>query len=315
MQQLALFDTPRLPRKPYCTDDLAFGLMIRQLPIAILKRYIQPNHPGVLSFLVFDVDRADAGAAWMDSNAPRPNLIIKNPENGHAHYVYALAQGVCTTDAARQKPLKYLAAIESAIRRELDADIGYAGLIIKNPYHKHWQTITVETKLYSMSELASRLDLYPLAANQELNLAAGLGRNCTVFDTLRHWAYKAVTEYWRPAGETAWLKAVRAQAHSYNVFPAPMQPKEVDQIAKSVGKWVWKHFSPTSRRELIERTHTPELQSKRGAKKGQARRDELMDKAMLMTLAGHSTREIGVELGIPQQTIARWIKTTRESAK
>lgn len=308
MQQLALFETPRLPRKPYCTDDLTHGLMIRPLHIAIQKRYIQPNPPGVASYLAFDVDRPDAGVAWMDSNAPRPNFIIKNPDNGHAHYLYALEHGVCTTSAARQKPLKYLAAVEHAISRELRADPGYCGLIIKNPHHQHWQTIIVETQFYSMSALASGLDLSTLAANHELHLVAGLGRNCTVFDTLRQWAYKAVTEYWRPAGESAWFAAVREHAHSYNVFPVPLQSKEVDQIAKSVAKWVWQHFSPTARRELIERTHTPELQAKRGAKKGEAKRQELMDKAMLLTLAGYSTREIGLELGVSNKTVGNWIK-------
>ena len=311
MQQLALFETPRLPRKPYCTDDLTAGLMVRPLRIAIQKRYIQPNPPGKASYLAFDVDRADAGAAWLDSNAPRPNFIIKNPENGHAHYLYALEHPVCTTSAARVKPMRYLAAIEAAIARELGADAGYSGLIIKNPCHGHWQTIIVEPNFYSMAALAEHLDL-TAPANEELRCQTGLGRNCTLFDTLRQWAYKSVEDYWKPNGELPWSKAVRARAHAYNVFPEPLQPKEVDQIAKSVSKWVWKHFSPAARRDLIERTHTPELQAKRGAKKGQARRDELLDVVMLMTLAGHSTREIGAELDIPQKTVARWIKQYRE---
>ncbi|TRO19643.1 hypothetical protein EQ826_24075 [Ectopseudomonas mendocina] len=311
MQQLALFETPRLPRKPYCTDDLDYGLMVRPLHIAIQKRYIQPNPPGIASYLAFDIDRGDAGAAWLDSNAPRPNFIIKNPENGHAHYLYALEHPVCTTSAARIKPMRYLAAIEAAIARELGADAGYSGLIIKNPCHGHWQTIIVEPNFYSMSALAEHLDLTARPANDERGCQSGLGRNCTIFDTLRQWAYKAVTDYWKPNGELAWSKAVRERAHVYNVFPEPLQPKEVNQIAKSVSKWVWKHFSPAARQDLIERTHTPELQAKRGAKKGEAKRQELMDKAMLLTLAGYSTREIGAQLGVTAMTVSNWIKRSK----
>lgn len=311
---LDLFDASRLPRKPYCSDELTHGLMIRPLCVAIQKRYIQPNPPGRVSYLAFDVDRQDAGIAWMDSQAPKPNFIIKNPENGHCHYLYALEHPVCTTSAARLKPLQYLSAIERAISIELGADVGYAGLIIKNPCHSHWQTIVVETSFYSMATLADRLDLTTLPANDEIRSTTGLGRNCTIFDDLRHWAYKAVVEHWKPNGHIAWSYAVRERAHAYNAFPERLQTKEVDQIAKSVSGWVWKHFSPASRRDLIERTHTPELQAKRGAKKGQARRDEMMDRVMLMTLAAHSTREISDELGIPQKTVARWIKQYREKS-
>ena len=161
MQQLAfdLFAEDRLPRKPYCSDDLAHGLLVRPLHIALEKRYIQPNPPGMAGYLAFDLDRADSGAAWMDCNAPRPNVIIKNPDNGHSHYLYALENAVCTTSAARLQPLRYLSAIERAIATELQADPGYSGLIIKNPLHRHWQTIITETTPYSMAALASRLDL------------------------------------------------------------------------------------------------------------------------------------------------------------
>lgn len=165
-----------------------------------------------------------------------------------------------------------------------------------------------------MSALAEHLDLTALPANDERRCQSGLGRNCTLFDTLRVWAYKAVTDYWKPNGEPAWAKAVRERAHAYNVFPEPLQPKEVEQIAKSVSGWVWKHFSPAARQDLIERTHTPELQAKRGAQKGAARRQEMMDRVMLMTLAGYSTREISTELGVPQKTVSRWIQKHRGQA-
>lgn len=310
MEQLALFDSARLPKKPYCSNNLSHGLIIRPLRTALLMRYIQPNRPGMTSYLAFDIDRPDAGVAWIDSNAPRPSFVIKNPDNGHCHYLYALATPVCTTSAARIQPLRYLSAIERSISRELGADPGYSGLIIKNPLHQHWQTIALETELYSLSSLASRLDLATaIAANAEVSSEAlGLGRNVTIFDALRLWAYKAVTGYWRPGGEKLWLSAVRDRAHSLNLFPAPMQHKEVDQIAKSVGKWVWKHFSPTARRDLIERTHTPELQSQRGQLKGAKLRDAMLPRVQEMLAAGSSQSDVARALGISRQTISNWAK-------
>lgn len=316
MQQLAfdLFAEDRLPRKPYCSDDLAHGLLVRPLHVALEKRYIQPNRPGMSGYLAFDLDRADSGAAWMDCNAPRPNFIIKNPDNGHSHYLYALENAVCTTSAARLQPLRYLSAIERAIGLELQADPGYSGLIIKNPLHRHWQTIITETSPYSMAALASRLDLTTKAANTEIEREwSGLRRNCSVFDELRFWAYKAVARYWRPGGESAWLSAVREHAHELNLFVDPLQMKEVDQIAKSVGRWVWKRFSPMERRALIERTHTPEIQAQRGQLKGAKLREAMLPQVLEMAAAGHSHSAIARETGISHQTIGNWLKRASQS--
>lgn len=302
MHQLALFEPDRLPRKPYCTNDLTHGLLIRPLSLALQMRYIQANPPGMTSYLAFDVDRHDAGAAWMDSAAPRPSFIIKNPDNGHAHYLYALAAPVCTTSAARLKPLRYLAAIERAISAELQADPGYSGLIIKNPAHGHWQTIAVELEAYTLAALERHLDLSAGAAKPKRQAVVGLGRNCTIFDDLRHWAYRAVSSYWRPDGERRWREAVQEQAHSLNRFTFRLQAKEVDQIAKSVAGWVWKRFTPMGRRDLIERTHTSEMQARRGALKGKA----LRERGMELLQTGMSIDQVVAATGATRATVYYW---------
>lgn len=308
--ELPLFDQGRLPRKPYCTNDLSTGLKIRPLKQAIEQRYIQPNPPGMTHFLLFDLDRPDAGSYWMDANAQPPSFIIKNPENGHAHYLYALQHGVCTTSAAKQKPMRYLAAIEQAMCRDLKADPGYAGLITKNPLHRHWQTIPVHTRLYSLADLALDLDLNTANDDKRESYGYGLGRNCSVFDELRHWAYRSVSEFWRPGGFDGWQRAVRERAHGCNMFSSPLQPKEIDQIAKSVAKWVWKHFSPHTRQALIERTHTPELQSKRGQQKGAT----LRERGLELLRSGMTIAQVATETGATRMTVHNWQKRLYENS-
>ncbi len=81
-------------------------------------------------WLGFDVDRTGAAIDWSDRNAPAPTLTITNPENGHAHLLYALETPVRTAPDGNE-PLRYAAAVENALRKKLEADTGYSGLICK----------------------------------------------------------------------------------------------------------------------------------------------------------------------------------------
>ena len=103
-----------LPHKPYCSDDLGYGVIIRPKKTAIQKPYIQHNPPCLVTSLVFDIDHSDAYFAWSDANLPAPTWIAKNPKNCHAHIGYMLATPVCTTHRARQNVIEYLAKIEQA---------------------------------------------------------------------------------------------------------------------------------------------------------------------------------------------------------
>jgi hypothetical protein len=74
-----------LPTRPYCTDDLTTGLKIRPKATAARAAYIQPNGPGMLWWLIYDVDREAAALAWEMGDLPPPNHAAINPVNAHAH--------------------------------------------------------------------------------------------------------------------------------------------------------------------------------------------------------------------------------------
>ena len=181
----------RLPHRPYCTDDPAQGLLIRSQATALAYRHIQHNPPPHVGTLVFDVDRADGYHAWRDANLPAPHWVCVNLRNGHAHLGYQLATPVARTSAAKQKPLCYLAAIEHVLACRLGADMGYAGLITKNPTHSDWWTVWHPIEPYSLDYLAEFCPDNDLAAysRRSRKEASGLGRNVTLFDNVREWAY------------------------------------------------------------------------------------------------------------------------------
>jgi len=266
---LELFND-RLPHKPYFSDDLHFGVRIAGKERAILAKYIQFNQPHAMFWLGFDVDRTGAAIDWSDRNAPAPTLTITNPENGHAHLLYALETSIRTAPDGKMKPLRYAAAVENALRKKLEADAGYSGLICKNPNHGHWKIAVWQPELYTLDWLADSLDLNA-ANDKEIVSDYGLGRNCTLFDKTRKWAYRAIRQGW-PEFEQ-WLKACYERASAYNLqFSAPLDEKEIHGIAKSIAKWTFINLTESSFNDFVRVTHTSDVQTLRGIASGKSRR-------------------------------------------
>ncbi|ENV52470.1 Rep protein [Acinetobacter junii CIP 107470 = MTCC 11364] len=245
-----------LPHKPYCSDDLGYGVIIRPKKTAIQKPYIQHNPPCLVTSLVFDIDHSDAYFAWSDANLPTPTWIAKNRQNNHAHVGYMLATPVCTTHRARQNVIEYLAKIEQAYSLALGADRGYTGLITKNPCHGAWENHIFGVEPYELNYLADFVELQELKT--DLKEVSGLGRNCMMFDTVRKWAYKAIREH-RGSTFDVWLGEVLKMAINANgAFIEPLPYSEVKATAKSIARYCWKkdgyHYQ-----EFIDR------QSRKGA--------------------------------------------------
>jgi hypothetical protein len=267
---LGLFGSAdRLPRRPYCADDLSGGLRIRSLAQALTKPYIQINRPYLRIWSIFDVDRPGAAVAWEDAMLPPPAWAAVNRENGHAHIVYGLSAPVLVDSPdMRQAPLRYLCAVEAAFRAKLDADSGYAGLITKNPVHPLWRVLRGPQRGYELGELAEYVDL-PKHLPRRKPEEVGLGRNVTLFDWLRHYAYRQIRHY---KGDVR--NFVVWQAHLNNKallrngdFQHPLDGKEVWHIARSVSKWTWRRFDISASDARFS-----DLQAHRGTLSGEARR-------------------------------------------
>lgn len=80
-----LLEAPYLPR---CSDDKT-ATRIRPREYAIRYPYMQVNRPGMVSWLIFDLDHSNA-LIWEDAGLPAPNLIVRNRKSGHSHLYYAI---------------------------------------------------------------------------------------------------------------------------------------------------------------------------------------------------------------------------------
>ena len=234
------------PSKPYCTNDFSAGLLIRSKKTAFLRRYVQHNPPSMTHWLTFDQDHEDL-LKWESVPLPNPNLIVRNQDNRKCHIHYAI-ESVCISDAARRKPIEYLAAIEAAYCEALGADPHYTGFMTKNPYHDNWHVWEIHDHVYKLAELADYVDLNSTrwtrkrAANENHH---GYARNPALFHRLRFWAYDEVSAY-RNLNKSydEWHKAVLSRCEEQNDFQEPLPYSEVKSTAKSVSKWVWTKYWP-----------------------------------------------------------------------
>lgn len=294
------FFRDQLPRKPYHTNDLETGLQIAQLKTAISSRYIQANGPTHKYWFVFDVDSPTAAMDWYDQGAPAPNFIAANPKNGHAHLFYSLEVPVRTAPNGSSAALRYAAAIESALRELLNADVGYSGLICKNPLNAFWRITTYENEHYTLDWLADYLDLsnHPIRRSE-----FGLGRNCELFEALSKWARRAIRQGW-PSYEQ-FLSACHDRAIGYNAqhFSKNTLPtKEVWGVAKSVARWT--HTKITA-------AGFSEWQSKNGKRSGSARlkkSESKREEAADLREKGESLQAIATQLEVNKSTVCRWLK-------
>ncbi len=253
------------PKKPYCSNDLKSGLVVRPLEKAINHRYISFNPPSMVNWLVFDIDHPDGGFSWRDSPgiAP-PNFAVINEKNGHSHLWYRLKSPVCRSNIARASPLKYLANIEYTYIKSIDgADPAFAGLVSKNPL---WP----ENRLIFFREPGAGLSLSELCPDPltppAVEKAVGIGRNCELFDTARQWAYVAVREVRGVRDKSGFRNGLDLLLHRLNKeFKTPLPDNELRSIAKSIETFCLRHDH-----EAGERFR--QRQRERGKRSGEVRR-------------------------------------------
>ena len=242
--QIDLFaDTSRWPRKPYCSDDKTAS-SIRTLQHALKRPYIQANPPHMRIWSIYDVDRAGAALAWDDANLPPPAWAAVDRQSTRGHLVWGLSAPVLVESPdMRQRPMRYLCAVEAAFRAKLQADQGYSGLMTKNPGHELWRVLRGPRMAYDLAELAEWVDL-PKFIPKRKPEEVGLGRNVTIFESLRQYAYRHIRHYKGDIRNfVLWQAHLNAKALERNGdLIHPLTGNEVWHIAKSVSKWTWNRF-------------------------------------------------------------------------
>ena len=246
-----LTEAPYLPR---CSDNKT-AARIRPREYALRYPYMQVNRRGFVSWLIFDLDHAQA-MVWDDAGLPAPNLIVRNRSSGHSHLYYAITP-VCTTEHARSRPIDYMKAIYAAFAGRLKADPDFhSGPVAKTPGHPWWLTQELHNHVFELGELA---DYVELASERPWGKGPCIeevshSRHCILFEQLRHYAYNIVIKEREHGTLESFTRILEAYAHNKNSFVRQdlgfsenLPLSSIKATVKSVARWTWSKYTGSGR--------------------------------------------------------------------
>lgn len=311
----------RWPSRPYCTNAPSGGVLVRNFNQAMHYPLIQPNPPGVVIRMTFDLDKpgcSEPAFAYDTAGLPPPNWIAINRENGHAHSSYELEYPVRKENT---KGMKFLSSLERAYGAALGADRSYHGNLVKNPFSKQWDVLYLRKEPYTLVELADWIPDTKKALQKPVSMEEcfSIGRNAAVFDVARKKAYKAVRDFWELGDFSGFLACVYRivgeswihvrENHDWSSKNHEYRKREMDATATSIARWVWLRFTPDTFRVWSANSGFSSRQSIRGTLSGKKRLDNAKQKwaeARKMLDSGKSVSETARILNVSPSTVFRW---------
>lgn len=239
-----LIEAPYMAR---CSDDKTAS-RVRPREYALRYPYMQINRAGMVSWLIFDLDHANA-LIWDQAGLPAPNLIVRNRASGNSHLYYAIPT-VCTTEHARAKPIQYMKAVYAAFATRLNADPDYnSGPVAKTPGHPWWNTTELHSHVYELGELADAVELAvkPWTSGPKLDQVSH-SRHCILFEQLRFFAYSIVNRERELGSFASFMRSLEAYAYNNNSFhkqgfSESLPLSSIRATVKSVARWTWERYT------------------------------------------------------------------------
>jgi len=244
-----LQEAPYLAR---CSDNKT-AARVRPRHYAVRWPYMQVNRPGMVSWLIFDLDHKNCHV-WEDAGLPAPNLVVRDRSSGHSHLFYAIPP-VCTTEKARSKPIEYMKAVYEAMAVRLQADLAFhSGPVAKTPGHPWWDTWEVHAHVYELGQLAEYVDLAPKprwGRSPDLEAVAH-SRHCMLFEQLRFYAYSIVSREKEKGSFDTFNRLLEAYAYNANSFvkqgfAEDLPLSSIKATVKSVARWTWDRYTGVGR--------------------------------------------------------------------
>lgn len=314
-----------LPRRPTVAHELRDGCWQADRREACGAPYIVLNTATHVNWLTVDIDRETTIDALLDLvdelGLPLPAFLVQNgtprddrkPVIGRMHVTWLLATPVQRGERGRSRPQAFARRILRALTRALGGDPGFTNTLVKNPLAggtnaKPTRTAWIGGRAVDLFELADRLDLSDAPARRAAE--RGLGRNVTLFDAARAYAYAIVDDMREMARKSAFAAAVQAHATGLNLETVrPLGPREVRTIVESVVDWTWLHYR--GRRKKAGTTADGRRHA--GKRRLVGRRDGVLALVLRKTRLGEAftAETLASETGIPLRTVQRYMALFR----
>ncbi|WP_063057290.1 replication initiation protein [Nocardia salmonicida] len=270
-----------LPHRPHATNRPADGQYRMSREDALEMRYIEHSPHALLGAIVIDCDHPDTALRAFERprDHPDPSWVAQSP-SGRGHIGWWLKSPICRTDSARLKPLRYAQRVEAGLRVEIGGDPAYAGRLTKNPIHEDWETLYGPSRPYDLAELVTPAT--PRQMPRKPQRASGLGRNVTMFDTARRWAYPMWWHH-RNGTQMEWEHMVLDYClrEVNDAFGYPLPFSEVLATSRSISRWIWRNFSEEGFREM-QSTRGKIMTEKRQAAIVATNRRRAIDRSMVL---------------------------------
>lgn len=257
---------------------------------ALTMRHIELDPVALRSWIAVDIDHPDAMLkACSGGKTLWPNCVVENPGNGHAHSLWKLESPVAMGDAGRPHPKRYAAHVTSGLNLLADGDRAYNQTLIKNPEHSDWESHWIHDRAFTLGDLHRELDvLGALPTTQATTTPQAdnlFGRQHTLFEQLRKWAYRECRYYLDDKNAQGFEFAVKQQAHKMNAdyfengtFHSLLPYREVEHTARSIARWVVRNPKLWKSRDEYNETFS-KIQSARGRRSANKPRPRRTEKA------------------------------------
>lgn len=312
----------RLPRQMLVTNNLSLGLHSEEKTLGVRNRYIQINHQNLTKMMVFDVDNPISLYDWKYLDIPVPNLIIINPKNQHCHMVYLLdySNFICRSQNGRLKDILIYQAIYNELCTRLNADPRYVQKIMKNPFHNSWNTQVLHDDTYTFEDFAKYVDFKSIksfegsvARSEESFMREQEGRNCTVFERTRFYAYAVLKSFnfgFSSEDSQNFYNAVFNYAEDINQeFESPLGIREIRATVKSIVNWTLMHFGNASEKKEFEKKDIWGDKSRANSiKTRSATKQKNIEKAVALKAEGKTVSEISQELGRSERMVEYYLE-------
>ena len=234
--------------------------------IALTMRYIALNTKNCRKSITIDIDMLFDGEDFYEKiyekGIPPPNYVVVSPDTKHYHLIYLLP--VPVKRGSSFKAERAFRMVQENLVTAWGGDRGYANHLMKNPLHPHWITHEIRNEGYSLQELItwSVKQDFGIKPEKRRHIDESVenpkGRNCTLFDLARNYAYKNKERSYNALYSFA--EERNRKGYTSTAIKEPLSEKEVSTIVESVwgfmqsydGKGGWGQYTDEQRKKSLE---------------------------------------------------------------